>query len=141
MKSTPQTIKATLDKQGHEVPSDKPIALPTGMKRPETLQEQISRLVRHEQFAQAVTGDQDEESFDEADDFEVGEDFDPSSPYETVFDPIIQRDVSPAEFHHNSEEYRKLYEAAAKAAIPDPPKEPDKPSTPATPENSEADGD
>ncbi len=113
-------IKSTLDDQGHEVPSDVPMAIPVGFKIPETLNEQVARLVRHHRFAEAL-GQPDDETFEEADDFDVGEDFDPSSPYEQVFDPIINRSVSIAEFVENSAEYKKLYEAAAEEFIPDPP--------------------
>lgn len=34
------------DENGHEVPDPTPIALPIGFKRPESLQEQIARMVR-----------------------------------------------------------------------------------------------
>ncbi len=112
-------IKSTLDAQGHEVPSDVPLTIPIGFSIPETLNEQVARLVRHHRFAEAL-GDAEGETFEEADDFDVGEDFDPSSPYEQVFDPILNREVSIAEFVANSDEYRKLYEAAAEQFIPDP---------------------
>ncbi len=118
---TPRETHATLDEHGHELLSDKPISVPAGFKIPETLNEQVARLVRHERFNQAVGG-QDNDTFDEADDFNVGDDFDPGSPYELVFDPILQRDISAADLANNREEYAKLYMAAAKEEIPDPPK-------------------
>lgn len=43
-------------------------------------------MVRSERLA-AEAAAAGYESFEEADDFEVGDDFDPSSPYETDFDP------------------------------------------------------
>lgn len=57
------------DERGRELPDPTPIAIPVGFNRPETLQEQIRRLVRNE-FSQvaAATGF---ETFDEANDFDV----------------------------------------------------------------------
>lgn len=110
-------MPAKLDHHGHERGSDKPIAMPTGMKRPETLQEQISRLVRSEHFNRAM-GQPDHETYDEADDFDVGEDYDPLSPYEQVFDPILQEDISPADFLANQAIYRKKYEDAMIEEMP-----------------------
>ncbi len=113
-------IGSSLNADGHEIPSDKPLAVPAGFQIPETLNEQVARLVRHERFNQAM-GQGDEDTFDEADDFDVGEDFDPFAPHEQVFDPVLQRDITPAEFIKNQEEYRKLYHKAAQEEIPDPP--------------------
>lgn len=109
-----------LNADGHELLSDKPIALPMGFKKPETLAEQVRRLVRHEQFAQALGGP-DSETFEEADDFDVGDDYDPTSPFEQVFDFALQRDISPAEFHEHAEHYKKIFAAQAAEEIPDPP--------------------
>lgn len=44
-------------------------------------------MVRSERLAQEAA-QAGYESFEEADDFEVGDDYDPSSPYETDFDPV-----------------------------------------------------
>lgn len=61
------------DDKGRELPDPTPIEVPAGFKRPETLAEQIRRLVRHEQFAAAM-GRPHAETFDEANDFEVDDD-------------------------------------------------------------------
>ncbi len=118
-------MKATtrLNADGHEILSSEPIAVPMGFKKPETLAEQVRRLVRHEQFATAMGGD-DAETFEEADDFDIGDDFDPESPFEQVFDFALGRDISPAEFHEHAEHYKKLFAAQAAEEIPDadPPK-------------------
>lgn len=106
-------VRQIQDNMGREIPDPKPLELPAGFKRPETLQEQIRRLVHSEHFMmeREAAG---EETFDEADDFDVDDDFDPSTPFETFFDPVLQRDVSPEEFAKNAEGYKKRYENAMK---------------------------
>lgn len=69
-----------LNERGHEVPDQTPVAVPLGWKRPETLQETVRRLIRGAMSDQASAVGQ--ESFEEADDFEVGDDYDPRSPFE-----------------------------------------------------------
>lgn len=56
------------DSLGRELPDATPIEIPLGLRKPETLQEQIRRLVRTE-FSQA-SAKAGFESFDEANDFE-----------------------------------------------------------------------
>lgn len=108
-------MKAKLDKNGHEVPDPKPLSIPMGYKRPETLQEQVQRLIRSSMSEYAAL--QDAETFEEADDFDIEDDeLDPSTPYEMEFDPVLGREVSPAEFAANLEYYRGLYEKAAAPA-------------------------
>lgn len=87
---------AKLDELGREVLDPTPVAIPVGFQKPESLAETIRRLVRTEEFRRAVER-QGMETFEEADDFEVGEDYDPSSPYETQFDPGLNREVTNAE--------------------------------------------
>jgi len=48
-------------------------AIPVGHKRPETLAEQVARLVRHSEFARVVAA-QGLETFEEADDFDIADD-------------------------------------------------------------------
>ncbi len=83
--------KAVLNEDGHEVVSDKPVSMPLGFTRPPTLHEQIQRAIRQEMSARAVAEGQ--ESFEDADDFDIGDDFDPESPYEMIFDPAVGQDV------------------------------------------------
>lgn len=64
-----------------------PMAPPLGYKRQPSLSEQIREMVRHERL-QADLAAQGVETFDEADDFSIGDDFDPKSPFEEHFDPI-----------------------------------------------------
>lgn len=87
--------RRALDDNGHEIPDPRPLAIPAGMRRPETLAEQVARLVRSESLRRSA-GDE-YESFEESDDFDVDDDFDPSTPWETFFDPNLGRDVSQAD--------------------------------------------
>lgn len=97
-----------LDANGHELLDPTPVELPANFRVPETLEQRIARLVRSER-AQADLDAAGLETFDEADDFEVGEDFDPSSPYETFFDHLSGRDIAPADFIKRAEEFRSNY--------------------------------
>lgn len=72
--------RRSLDEKGNEICDPTPAAVSVGFKRPPTLQEQIQRLVRTELSDQAAA--QGNETFEEADDFEVGDDYDPKSKYE-----------------------------------------------------------
>lgn len=60
-------------KDGQFVPLSHKKAIPVGSKRPETLQEQVARLVRHSEFAKEVAA-RGLETFEEADDFDVPDD-------------------------------------------------------------------
>ena len=73
---------------GRELPDPTPMALPVGFERPESIQQLIRRLVTDPSIRADLEA-QGEETFDEADDFNVeDETFDPSSPYEESFDPL-----------------------------------------------------
>jgi len=91
-----------------EVPDPKPMAIPVGFKRPETLAEQVARLVRTEDFRRSL-GKEHHESFEEADDFDVDDDIDPFSPFERHFDPVIGREVSYDEFQKHKDFFQREY--------------------------------
>lgn len=93
--------------RGRETPSQERLSLPSGFERPLTLQEQVQRLVRTSLSAYAEA--QGMETFEEADDFDIEDDVEPNTPYEVFFDPVLGRDVTPAQFHQNEEHYRRLY--------------------------------
>lgn len=97
---------------GRESPDPTPLAMPAGFMRPPTLAEQVQRLVRTAISRHAEQ--QGFESFDDADDFDVDEDVEPTTPYETFFDPILGRDVTPHQFKANEEHYKKLYQEKGK---------------------------
>lgn len=97
-----------LDKFGREVPDPKPVAIPAGFKRPETLQEQVARLVRTTLSRQAEA--QGFESFEESQDFDIPDDpVDPSTPFEEFFDPNLGRALTPDEFKRYEQEFRNEY--------------------------------
>lgn len=76
-----------LAKDGSERPDPTPVAPPIGWKPSDPLHKRIREMIISEKLrleAQAAGM----ETLDEADDFEVGDDYDPASPYEEHFDPI-----------------------------------------------------
>lgn len=78
-----------LDENGAEHPDPTPMAPPIGYKRQPSLAEQIREMVRSERLKQEVE-EAGFETFEEADDFEVGDDYDPHSPHENDFDPPVK---------------------------------------------------
>jgi len=78
----------------HEILDPTPLALPVGLKQPPTLQEQIRRMIRSEELRRAAEA-AGHETFEESDDFEVGDDYDPKSPYEETFDPGLSPPSQP----------------------------------------------
>lgn len=72
--------KAQLNEKGQEVLDSTPMAKPPGWTEPETIVQQIHRLVREEISRQAVA--EGFESFEEADDFDVDDDPEIKSAYE-----------------------------------------------------------
>lgn len=78
-----------LNEKGQEVLDPNPLVIPAGFERPLTLQEQIRRLMRteYQQLLQTGADPNDIESPEEAEDFDVDDDFDPASPFEEGFMP------------------------------------------------------
>lgn len=71
----------------YERPDPRPMRVPVGMERPESLQEKMRRLVRDEVLQAKLAAD-GVETFEEADDFDIPDDpIDPATPYEERFDP------------------------------------------------------
>lgn len=105
------------DEKGREVPDPTPVEIPLGMKRPETLAEQVQRLVRRQVSEYAAM--HGHETFEEADDLEVDDDFDPSTPYELEFDPVLGREITAADFQdaQRREYLREAYLKAERNAI------------------------
>lgn len=62
----------TFDTKGREVPDPRPMELAPGATHPETLESMLQRFVRQEISRRAA--DQGEESFEEANDFDIEED-------------------------------------------------------------------
>lgn len=121
----------------YETPDPNPVRIPAGFKRPETLEEQIRRLVRSERFA-VLAQEEGFETFDEADDFDVDDDLpDPGTPYETFFDPALGREVTPADVI--DEKKRGHYAAQTEKRVKPPKAAPETQSEPpATPPTESA---
>lgn len=96
-----------LDAWGREMPDPTPVAPPVGYNRQPSLAEQIRAMVRSEQVRQAAEA-AGLETFEEADDFDVGDDYDPASPYEEVFEPPV-------------DPYDRLTEAFRRGVMPEIP--------------------
>lgn len=78
-------MKAQLDEFGREVLDQTPRAVPVKFQT-RTHAEQMREIIRQELSRYAES--QAQETFEEADDFDIGDDYDPSSPYEMHFDPL-----------------------------------------------------
>lgn len=85
---TGEVLSKQIGKDGREYGSDVPMDPPLGYKRQPTMVEHIRAMVRNERLAQELAA-QGMETFEEADDFDVGDDYDPRSPWENDFDPPI----------------------------------------------------
>lgn len=75
--------KKNKPKKATETLDPTPVAIPVKFHRPPTLQEQIARYTRN--HLNKIAAQEGKESFEEANDFDVGEDS-PMSPHEIEFD-------------------------------------------------------
>lgn len=110
-------LKKVVDKFnefGEELVDGRSMEPPLGFEPSESLHEMINRAVRDRAVQQAIA-DAGGETFDEAEDFDVGDDLDPMSPYEAYFEPISEK------------EFDRLIQAGYEFREPAPPP---KPSTP-----------
>lgn len=79
-------------KDGREIPDPTPMAPPLGYKDTPSMFEQMRALI-HSEKLKAAAEEMGVETPEEGDDFDVGDDYDPSSPYEHNFDP--PKDIKP----------------------------------------------
>lgn len=91
-----------------------PMGRTVGLARPPSIHETIKRLVANELSARAAAVGR--ETFEEADDFEVGDDYDPHSPHELDDD----QDAAPLTRETNPFVEQKPKEPPAPPAPPDP---------------------
>lgn len=113
-----------LDELGRENPDPRPLAPPLGHVKQDSLQDLMRQMIVSHQLAQeaAAVG---AETFEEADDFDIGDDYDPTSPYEQEFEGGLLPDPEPSSSESPSE--------AAAAASPAQPESPSsEPGTPAS---------
>lgn len=69
------------DERGHEIPDPTPVAAAIGHRPGPTLREQIRDMIQSEKLRMEAEA-AGFESLEEADDFDVGDDYEPNSPYE-----------------------------------------------------------
>jgi len=100
-----------LDEKGREILDGRPMEPPVGYNPQPSLMDKIRKMV-HDAQIQRDLEKAGVETFDEANDFDVGDDYDPSSPWEQYYEP------TPLEAFINS----KVAEEAAQKA--EPPREP-----------------
>ena len=88
-KFDPETGEQLHDERGYEIPDPNPMQPPVGYNPQPSLAQQIRQMILSQKLADeaAAAG---LETFEEADDFDVGDDFDEErhSPYEGNFDPM-----------------------------------------------------
>nr|QJB19852.1 MAG: hypothetical protein [Microvirus sp.] len=97
-----------LDERGREVVDGRPMEPPVGYNPQPSLMEKIRKMV-HDAQIQRDLEKAGAETFDEANDFDIGDDYDPTSPWEQYYEPTP------------FEEFIAAKEAAPKA---EPPREP-----------------
>lgn len=78
-----------LDEHGRELPNPTPMAPPIGYKKSLSIAEQMRQMIRMASYEASTAGAETEE---EANDFDVGEDMEPHSPWENDFeiDPALE---------------------------------------------------
>lgn len=72
-------------KKSREYLDPTPMAPPIGFTRPRHIVDDVREMVRMELSRQAAAAGY--ESFDEAEDFDIDDEYDPSSPWEQLFEP------------------------------------------------------
>lgn len=110
--------------KGREYLDTTPVEWPIGLSVPESLEQKIARMVRTgvSQFAQ----EQGAESFEEADDFDIGDEEEVSSPHELDDDQLrIMADMEavrriPPQFREAFEREIERRRAAAEKAVEKP---------------------
>lgn len=77
------------NERGHEIPDPTPMQPPLGYNRQPSLAQQMREMIMSHELAKAAAA-ADMETFEEADDFDIGDDFEQEkhSPYEANFDPM-----------------------------------------------------
>lgn len=98
------------------IPDPTPMQPPIGYKKQPSMMEVLRQQIREDLSREAAQ--RGHESFEEADDFDVGDDLDPHSPWENEFDPPISELVSEGQ-------------QAAQAKKPAPPTDGPAPTKPA----------
>lgn len=120
------------DEHGKFFPDPTPIAPPIGYKRSPSIAEQIRTMIRSEHLRVAAES-AGAETFEEADDFNVADDYDPRSPWEEQFEgqfdmPLVPAEAPPRDPQDRNPPTPPPPAAQPPAAAPAPPADP--PGTP-----------
>jgi len=107
-----------LDSQGREQPNPTPMQPPIGYKRAPTIQEQMRAMIRQVSEEAKMAGAETEE---ESNDFDMDEEWEPTSQWEHPFDPDPAMEVMLARASKPP-----VAAAVPPAASPAPPEEPSK---------------
>lgn len=86
--SSAENYKNKYNEKGEEIMDPRPLSSRVGLKQPETLAQQIARIL-HSERAKEYAKSQGRETFEEADDFDVEDDIEMNSPYEQHFDHAV----------------------------------------------------
>lgn len=91
-------MRSRYDERGREIPDPTPVEIPLGFRKPESLTDQIRRLIRTQLSAVAVA--EGHESFREANDFDVDEE-DPEA-YLTPYQVVGMQEEIPIEYEQRN---------------------------------------
>jgi len=80
-----------LNENGHEILDDTPVAIPLRFSRPPSKLEDLRAMLK---IVSREAENAGQETFEESDDFDIGDDYDPRSPWELSVDQELQT-VSP----------------------------------------------
>lgn len=132
----PETGEQIADSLGREIPDPEPMQPPIGYNRQPTLSEQMRAMIVSERLARAAA-EAGAETFEEADDFEVGDDWEAEkhSPYEANFDPMTAEEK--AALSSQGRDADRILTAAEKAALAPKPKKKTEPATSRLPVSEE----
>lgn len=109
---------AFIDDLGREIPDPRPVQPPVGYKKQPSMFELIREATAREVALYAAN--REPESFEDSEDFDIGDDIDPSSPWENDFDPPFS-EVRRAIEEHRAETARKASESPPepKSTVPE----------------------
>lgn len=113
---TPDPVTGEVYPVGMEIADPKPMAIPAGMRAPPSLREQMDELFRVGRLREAAN---EPETIDEANDFDIDDYFhhgDDMTPWQTDYDPLLGREISPAEFHEKYKSGELLEELKSRFA-------------------------
>lgn len=97
----------------HEVLDPTPVAIPVRLQRQSEYNDLIRQMIRSEELKRDAER-AGAETFEEANDFDVGDDDDPVSPYEEDFDPVDEEVLN----RLTTDEYARRVEARFKELEP-----------------------